>query len=128
MSETWIICRHVMDGSAEKVELRKDKICLCSECAADIDIVNTEEVFILDEDRLEYTLHNFKQVVGLRHIGKTRDPQGRIISNKRDGEDRRLGEDRRSAPSQAYDGPERRNLKHRRTSVDRRKLPDDSDT
>ena len=51
-----------MDGSAEKVELRKDKICLCSECAADIDIVNTEEVFILDEDRLEFTLHNFKQV------------------------------------------------------------------
>ena len=51
MGETWIICRHVMDGSAEKVELRKDKICLCSLCAEDIDIINTEEVFILDEDR-----------------------------------------------------------------------------
>ena len=54
MSETWIVCRHVMDGSAEKAELRKDKICLCSECAEDIDIVNTEEVFILDEDRLRH--------------------------------------------------------------------------
>lgn len=114
-----------MDGSAEKVELRKDKICLCSECAADIDIVNTEEVFILDEDRLEYTLHNFKQVVGLRHIGKTMDPHGKIISNKRGSEDRRSGEDRRSAHSQAYDGPERRNLEHRRTSVDRMERPEE---
>ena len=113
-----------MDGSAEKVELRKDKICLCSECAADIDIVNTEEVFILDEDRLEFTLHNFKQVDGLRYIGKTMDPHGRIISNKRSGKDRRSGEDRRSTDSQAYDGPERRNLKHSRTSVDRRESPE----
>jgi hypothetical protein len=124
LSETWIICRHVMDGSAEKVELRKDKICLCSECAADIDIVNTEEVFILDEDRFEFTLHNFKQVDGLRHIGKTMDSHGRIISNKRSGKDRRSGEDRRSADSQAYDGPERRNLKHRRTSAGRRESPE----
>ncbi len=83
MGETWIICRHVMDGSAEKVELRKDKICLCSLCAEDIDIINTEEVFILDEDRLMFTLQNFKHVDGLRYIGKTMDPHGRIIANKK---------------------------------------------
>lgn len=114
-----------MDGSAEKVELRKDKICLCSECAEDIDIVNTEEVFILDEDRLEYTLNNFKQVDGLGHIGKTMDAHGRIISNKRSGKDRRSGEDRRSAAPQAYEGPERRNLQYRRTGVDRRESPEE---
>ena len=114
MGETWIICRHVMDGSAEQVELRKDKICLCSECAEDIDIVNTEEVFILDEDRLEYTLHHFSHVDGLRHFGKARDPHGRIIKNKRSGKDRR------SANPMPYTGSERRNLKYRRRGDDRR--------
>jgi len=49
---TWITCRHVMDGSAERVILRPDKICICSVCAENINIVETEEVFILDEDRL----------------------------------------------------------------------------
>jgi len=120
LSETWIICRHVMDGSAETVELRRDKICICSECANDIDIVNTEEVFILDEDRLAYTLHNFKHVDGLRYIGKARDPHGRIISNKRSGDDRRKSEDRRSANPKAYSGSERRNLKYRRNGDERR--------
>ena len=114
-----------MDGSAENVELRKDKICLCSICADDIDIVNTEEVFILDEDRLEYTLHNFKHVDGLRYIGKTMDPHGRIITNKRSGNDRRSGEDRRSADPKAYEGSERRNLKHRRRGDERRVNPED---
>lgn len=112
-----------MDGSAERVELRKDKICLCSACAEDIDIVNTEEVFILDEDRLEYTLNNFKQVDGLRHIGKTMDPHGRIISDKRSGSDRRSGEDRRSTKPKAYGGQERRSRKYRR-SGDRRAIPE----
>lgn len=114
-----------MDGSAERVELRKDKICLCCECADDIDIVNTEEVFILDEDRLEYTLHNFEHVDGLRHIDKTMDPHGRIITNKRSGKDRRSGEDRRSADPKAYAGTERRSQKYRRTGDDRRATPED---
>jgi len=127
LSETWIICRHVMDGSAEKVELRKDKICLCSECADNIDIVNTEEVFILDEDRLAYTLNNFKQVEGLKHIGKSRDPNGRIISNKRSGQDRRLGHDRRSASPKIYNGMERRSMKYRRSRDERRVAPEDED-
>jgi hypothetical protein len=114
-----------MDGSAESVELRKDKICLCSVCAEDIDIVNTEEVFILDEDRLEYTLHNFKHVDGLCHIGKTMDPHGRIIANKRSGKDRRSNEDRRSADPKEYEGTERRSLKHRRRGDERRVTPDE---
>jgi len=114
-----------MDGSAEKVELRKDKICLCSECAHDIDIVNTEEVFILDEDRLKYTLNNFKQVDGLRHIGKARDSHGRIITNHRSGNDRRTGEDRRSANPKEYKGPERRKLKYRRSGDERRDNPEE---
>ena len=125
MGETWIICRHIMDGSAERVELRRDKICLCSECAEDIDIVNTEEVFILDEDRLEYTLNNFEHVQGLRHIGKTMDPHGRIITDKRSGQDRRSGEDRRSADPKAYQGTERRCLKQRRSKDNRRAGPED---
>ena len=127
MSETWIICRHVMDGSAEKVELRKDKICLCSECADDIDIVNTEEVFILDEDRLAYTLNNFKHVDGLKHIGKSRNPKGRIISNKRSGQDRRSGHDRRSASPKVYKGMERRSMKYRRRGDERRVNPEDQE-
>ena len=114
-----------MDGSAENVELRKDKICLCSECANDIDIVNTEEVFILDEDRLKYTLNNFKQVDGLRHISKARDSRGRIITNQRSGNDRRSGEDRRSANPKEYTGPERRKLKYRRSGDERRANPEE---
>lgn len=114
-----------MDGSAETVELRQDKICLCSECSDDIDIVNTEEVFILDEDRLAYTLNNFKHVDGLKHIGKTRDSHGRIISNKRSGQDRRSGNDRRSASAKAYEGIERRSMKYRRRGGERRVNPED---
>jgi hypothetical protein len=112
-----------MDGSAERVELRKDKICLCCACAEDIDIVNTDEVFILDEDRLAYTLNNFEQVDGLRHIGKARGPHGNIISDKRSGSDRRSGEDRRSLEPEVYGGHERRSQKYRR-SADRRMTPE----
>lgn len=116
-----------MDGSAEEVELRKDKICLCSKCADDIDIVNTEEVFILDEDRLAYTLNNFKHVIGLKYIGKSTDAHGKIISNKRSGQDRRSGSDRRSASAKAYKGVERRNMKYRRRGDERRVTPEDQD-
>jgi hypothetical protein len=64
-------------------------------------------------------------VDGLRYIGKARDPQGRIISNKRSGEDRRKSEDRRSADPKAYSGSERRNLKYRRGGDDRRANPEE---
>jgi hypothetical protein len=26
---TWIVCKHVMNGSAEKVQVRRDNVCLC---------------------------------------------------------------------------------------------------
>jgi len=67
---TWMTCRHVMDGSAEHVILRQDKICLCSACAENVNVVETEEVYILDEDRLRETIKDFKHVEGIKFLDR----------------------------------------------------------
>jgi len=117
---TWITCRHVMNGSAEHVILRPDKMCVCSSCAENVDIVETEEVYTLDKDRLEFTLESFDGIDVLENIGKIRDRLGRIVAENRNGTDRRSGKDRRLGGASSYNGPERRSLKYRRSGIDRR--------
>ncbi len=41
-----------MNRTAEKVQVRRDKVCLCLECAEDPTILETEEINILDEPLL----------------------------------------------------------------------------
>ena len=38
-----------MNGTAEKVQVRRDKVCMCLSCAEDPTILETEEINILDE-------------------------------------------------------------------------------
>jgi hypothetical protein len=60
-NNTWIVCKHVMDGSAEKVQARRDKVCLCLDCAEDPTIIETTEVHILDEPLLMERLKQISQ-------------------------------------------------------------------
>ena len=60
-NSTWIVCKHVMDGTAEKVQVRRDKVCLCLDCAEDPTIIKTTEVHILDEPLLMERLKRINQ-------------------------------------------------------------------
>ena len=60
-NSTWIVCKHVMDGTAEKVQVRRDKVCLCLNCAEDPTIIETTEVHILDEPLLMERLKRINQ-------------------------------------------------------------------
>ena len=55
---TWIVCKHVMNGSAEKVQVRPDKVCFCEACAEDPTILATEDIYVLDEPLLMERLKN----------------------------------------------------------------------
>jgi len=57
-SNTWIVCKHVMDGSAEKVQVRPDRVCFCTSCAEDPTIMETEDIYVLDEPLLMERLKN----------------------------------------------------------------------
>jgi hypothetical protein len=52
-----------MDGTAEKVQVRRDNVCMCLACSEDPTILETEEIFILDEsmlmERLKRISHAF---------------------------------------------------------------------
>ena len=63
-SDIWIVCKHVMDGSAEKVQVRKDKVCMCLACAEDATLLETEEINILDEPLLMERLKRISQAAG----------------------------------------------------------------
>jgi len=60
-TDTWIVCKHVMDGTAEKVQVRRDKVCLCLDCAEDPTIMETVDVHILDEPLLMERLKRISQ-------------------------------------------------------------------
>jgi hypothetical protein len=60
-NNTWIVCKHVMNGSAEKVQVRRDKVCMCLACAEDPTILETEEINILDEPMLMERLKRISQ-------------------------------------------------------------------
>lgn len=58
---TWIVCTHVMNGSAEKVQVRRDKVCLCLDCAEDPTIMETLDICILDKPMLMERLKRISQ-------------------------------------------------------------------
>ena len=62
-NRTWIVCQHVMDGTAEKVQTRGDNICLCIDCAEDATIFETEQIFILDEPLLMELLNKISHTL-----------------------------------------------------------------
>jgi len=60
-TDIWIVCKHVMDGSAEKVQVRQEKVCMCLACAEDATLLETEEINILDEPLLMERLKRISQ-------------------------------------------------------------------
>lgn len=67
--KTWIICSHVMDGSADVVTLRPNRFCACEKCVEDVaGNIHTADVQIVEEDRLISMLKDFKTVKGREHI------------------------------------------------------------
>ena len=56
-----------MDGTAEKVQVRRDKVCMCLACAEDPTILETEEINILDEPLLMERLKRISQAFGNEH-------------------------------------------------------------
>ena len=58
---TWIVCKHVMNGTAVKVQVRRDKVCMCLTCAEDPTIMDTEEINFLDEPLLMERLKRISQ-------------------------------------------------------------------
>ena len=69
-NNTWIVCKHVMDGSAEKVQVRRDKVCMCLACAEDPTIMETEEINVLDEPLLMGRLKQISQALDNEHDEK----------------------------------------------------------
>ena len=59
-NNTWLVCKHVMNGSAEKVQVRRDKVCFCLECAND-PIMETEDICVMDESLLMERLKRISQ-------------------------------------------------------------------
>ena len=68
-NDTWIVYKHVMDGTAEKVQVRRDKVCMCLACAEDPTIMETEEINILDEPLLMERLRRIDQALNIGHDG-----------------------------------------------------------
>ena len=68
-----------MDGSAEKVQVRRDKVCMCSACAEDPTILETEEIHILDEPLLMERLKRISQAFDNEHNEKK--PVGPCLSS-----------------------------------------------
>jgi hypothetical protein len=67
--KTWIICSHVMDGSAEVVTLRPNRFCACEKCLENVvGNFQTADVQIVEEDRLIAMLKDFKTVNGREHV------------------------------------------------------------
>jgi hypothetical protein len=66
-NNTWIVCKHVMDGTADKVQVRRDKVCMCLGCAEDPTIMETEEINILDEPLLMERLKRISQAFENEH-------------------------------------------------------------
>ena len=58
-----------MNRTAEKVQVRRDKVCLCLEYAEDPTILETEEINILDEPLLINRLKRIIQALNIGHDG-----------------------------------------------------------
>ena len=61
---TWIVCKHVINGTTEKVHIRKDNVCMCLACTEDPTLLETEEIHIIEEpllmERLKLISQSFK--------------------------------------------------------------------
>lgn len=60
-NNTWIVCKHVINGTAEKMHVRRDNVCMCSACAEDPTMLETEEIHILEEPLLMERLKQISQ-------------------------------------------------------------------
>lgn len=60
-NSTWLVCKHVMNGTADKVQVRRDKVCFCMKCAEDPTIMETEDIFVLEEALLMERLKKISQ-------------------------------------------------------------------
>ena len=117
---TWVTCIHVVNGSAEHVKMRPEKMCLCSACVEAVNFVKTNEICILDQDRLEGILTDIETIDGLWHLGKYRDQHGNFAIERRNQIERRSSADRRLAGAYLDTGQERRNKNPDRRMTDRR--------
>ena len=57
-----------MDGSSPKAILRPNGFCGCEECMADVSIMETHQIQIIEEDRLIGMLRDVETVQGMQHI------------------------------------------------------------
>jgi hypothetical protein len=57
-----------MDGSAPMAILQSNGFCGCEECIDDISIIETQQLHIVEEDRLIGMLKDVESVRGMRHI------------------------------------------------------------
>jgi hypothetical protein len=65
---TWITCRHIMDGSAKSATIRADGLCACEKCKEQVNLMETDQVHIVEEDRLIGILDDIKTVHGIENI------------------------------------------------------------
>ena len=65
---TWLVCRHIMDGSAEPAAIRVDGLCACEKCAEQVNLMETDQVHIVEEDRLIGILEDISIVDGIENI------------------------------------------------------------
>ena len=65
---TWITCRHIMDGSATSATLRLDGLCACEKCTENVNLMETDQVHIVEEDRLIGILDDITTVHGIENI------------------------------------------------------------
>ena len=117
---TWVTCIHVVNGSAEHVKMRPEKMCLCSACVEAVHLVKTNEICILDQARLECILIEIEKIDGLWHLGKYRDQNGNFALERRNQTERRSSADRRLAGAYFNTGQDRRNQNPDRRMIDRR--------
>ena len=80
-NDTWIVCKHVMDGTAEKVQVRRDNVCMCLSCSEDPTILETEEIYILDESLLMERLKKISHAFDNEHNEKEASGALSIISH-----------------------------------------------
>ena len=117
---TWVTCIHVVNGSAEHVEMRPEKMCLCSACVEQVNLVKTNEICIMDQDRLECILTDIEKIEGLWHMGKYRDSHGNFARERRSQDERRSCADRRLYGAYLDTGQDRRDQNPDRRLIDRR--------
>jgi len=116
----WLTCVHVVNGSAVHVKMRPEKMCLCSACVESVHLIKTNEICIMDQDRLECILIDIEKIDGLWHLGKYRDQQGNFAPERRSQTERRSRADRRLVEAYLHTDRERRNQYPDRRMTDRR--------